>query len=110
MPIDSTEIQKLPPIVGQPTDQHAQLLFAMGEMKGELKGVRIEMEGLKDAKLVQNGKVDKMDMRVMNIEKTLAENKGQREAFRLSWSTTFIIATIVLSIVGLIIKYVHSNG
>ncbi len=96
IPTDPEKMMSLPPIVGQPTDQHAQLLFAMGEMKGELKGMRIEMEGLKENKILQNGRVEKLERRATDVEKWQATSDG----VSATWAVLYALASAIVAIVG----------
>lgn len=96
-----------PPIVSAPTDQHAQNMWVLGVMKGRLDSVDEKLAALVDEGRIRNGRMGKAEDRLTAIERIQSEDRGQREAFHISWSTTSVIITLILGAVTLVYKFVH---
>lgn len=97
----------LPPIAAAnvgtqvPSDQHGQLLYAIGMlngtiegMKNELTGVKDELSGYKDAKITQNGRIGKLEVKQ-------AEQEGQQKGISISWAVIIAISSVALGALGL---------
>lgn len=97
---------ELPPTSTLGTESHGQLLYALGLLNGELKGMRIEMQGLKEAKVIQNGRVGDLEKRMNGSEKWQSENNGEQRGKKFSWQVAAVVISVIFSILGLIIKFV----
>lgn len=92
--------QDTPPIAGTPTDQHAQLMYVLGRMAGDIAA-------LKDAKILQNGKVFKTEADVVAIKEWMASQKGEESAISNVWLLGFNIVTALGVLVSIYFAIKH---
>lgn len=85
-----------PPLVSTPTDQHAQLMWVLGKMQGQ-------MEALAQAKQIQNGRVDKLEGRMSSAEKWQSTNDGAS----ITWGKIATFLTILIAAIALIVKLIR---
>lgn len=88
---------------------HGQILFALGSITGEMKGMREEMQGLKDAKIAQNGKVDilRSDINIIQQKQLteIAKEKGIKSVYvAIIASIAFIIGSVLIPLVSAYIQ------
>ena len=95
-----------PPIVSAPTDQHAQNMWVLGVMKGRLDSIDDKISALVDESKIRNGRIEKMEGRITIVENQQSVSKGKSEAFKVSWSTSTIVITMIISIVSLVIHFI----
>jgi hypothetical protein len=93
MPLD--EDIKIPTQPGAPTSEHGQLMFAMGQMVAQIKG-------LKDAQIVANGRTGKLEGKVELIEKWQNTNDGAQ----ITWGKIGAFLTVLIAAIALIVKLI----
>jgi hypothetical protein len=102
MPPDTKDTQEtiaLPPLVSAPTDQHAQLMWVLGKMQGNL-------EDLKNAKIIQNGRVDKLELRMSAAEKWQYRDDGKDQGVSKLTLIVLNVLTALVAITALILKFI----
>jgi hypothetical protein len=99
-----------PPISSPASDQHAQNTWILGKLQGTVESMGLSLTQRLDEIVrqneIRNGRLEKAEDRIGKIENKMSENKGERDAFRLSWSTATVAMTLIVGVVGLIIHYV----
>jgi hypothetical protein len=83
------------PLTSAPTDQHAQVMYALGQITGE-------MRALKEAKLIQNGRVDKLEGRMAGVEK----QQNMSDGASITWGKILSFAAVIIAAIALIVKFI----
>jgi len=89
---------KLPTQPGSPTSEHGQMMFAMGQMVAQIKG-------LKDAQLVANGRTGKLEGRIDILQHESDISKGKDIGISKLTLVIFNVITAIVAITALILKF-----
>jgi hypothetical protein len=89
---------KLPTQPGSPTSEHGQMMFAMGQMVAQIKG-------LKEAQLTANGRTGKIETRVSDLEHNQDIAQGKDIGVSKLTLVIFNVITAVVAVAALILKF-----
>lgn len=89
----NTELN-LPPLGGPSTPEHGQILFALGQITAELKGLR-------DAKVIQNGRIEKLESRMTKGELWQSAQDGESKGISMTWYVISIVAGVLVGALGI---------
>jgi hypothetical protein len=92
--VNQDEEIKLPTQPGSPTSEHGQMMFAMGQMVAQIKG-------LKEAQLTANGRTGKLEDRIGKVESWQSTKNGAS----ITWGQIATFLTILIGAIALILKY-----
>lgn len=92
--VEGMEEIKIPTQAGSPTSEHGQIMYTLGKMAGDIAS-------LKDAKILQNGKVFKSENDIVGIKEWMASQKGEESAISSAWLLGFNIITALGVIVSI---------
>lgn len=79
---------KLPTLTGSPTSEHGQMMFAMGQMVAQIKG-------LKDAQITANGRTSKNEVSITELKTWQNLSDGKESGISASWLLGFTILNAV---------------
>jgi hypothetical protein len=86
---------KLPTQPGSPTSEHGQMMFAMGQMIAQIKG-------LKEAQITANGRTGKLEDRLAKVETKQSLSDGAS----ITWGKIGAFLVILISAIALIVKLI----
>jgi hypothetical protein len=89
---------KLPTQPGAPTSEHGQIMFAMGQMIAQIKG-------LKEAQVYANGRTGKIENRITEIERDQDIAKGKDIGVSKLTLVIFNVITAIVALSALILKF-----
>jgi hypothetical protein len=92
MPDDDAKIPTQP---GAPTSEHGQLMYAMGQMVAQIKG-------LKEAQITANGRTTKLEDRIGKVETKQTLSDGAS----ITWGKIGVFLTILIAAIALIVKLI----
>ena len=92
----NTEELNSPPIVSTPTDQHAQNMWVLGVMKGRLDSIDERIGSLVDESRIRNGRIEKIEGRVSDVEKWQSASDGEEKGISATWAVIVALAGLVM--------------
>jgi hypothetical protein len=84
---------KLPTQPGSPTSEHGQMMFAMGQMVAQIKG-------LKEAQVYANGRTGKLETKLEELER----KQNLSDGATITWGKILSFAAVIVAAVALIVK------
>jgi hypothetical protein len=89
---------KLPTQPGSPTSEHGQMMFAMGQMVAQIKG-------LKEAQITANGRTGKLEGRIELVEKWQSTSDGRDIGISKLSLVVLNVITAIVAVTALILKF-----